>query len=103
MDGVTLYAVIEEPNVIKFVVSGGSGFQTLSGCRATYPSSWMTEKVVVVSAVLPLVPSALTVTVAPAGIAVVNSRSTLCTVPAVTLPTVKAVSASAVAAPPEGM
>jgi hypothetical protein len=98
VDGVTFNAVMEDPNVIAFVVSA---LPTLSTSNAA--DSGMTEKVVVVSAVLPLVPSALTVTVAPAGIAVVSVKKTLCIAPGVTFPTVKAVSASAVAAPPEGM
>jgi hypothetical protein len=98
VDGVTFKAVMEDPNVMWFVVSAGP-----TASRSNAADSGMTEKVVVWSAVLPLVPSALTVTVAPAGIAVVSVNQTLCTVPGVTLPTVKAVRASAVAEPPEGM
>jgi hypothetical protein len=108
VDGVTFKAVSEDPNVIAFVVSA---LPTLSGCVMTVDEtadSGMTEKVVLeLGVVLPLVPSAVTVAVAPAGIAVVNDRKTYCMSPAVTpvpeLPIVKAVRASAVGAPPEGV
>jgi hypothetical protein len=108
VDGVTFKAVMEDPNVIKFVVST---LPTLSGCNKVVDEtadSGMTEKAVVeLGVVLPLVPSAVTVTTEFGGIAVVSDRKTYCGADAVTpapeFPTVKAVRASAVAEPPEGM